>query len=153
MATYKSLMGDEEKASDGVIALFKARKDSQDAFTTKMASKSANWDSETIWRDLGGARKEDAYEMRLTALTNPYKYAALRAQALESIKDAVKIAYQTAFGNLIQAGASKEYAQDHARKAAKLVMDSQEAQMRIRFPDEDTKVYTNKAARNADAFV
>jgi hypothetical protein len=137
---YEALYEDGS-STEGIVlvALFAKRKRSREAYDGKMKTKLDGMSTEMIWRELP----------RLTALTNPYKYAAMRAQALETIKEAVKGAYRAAFSNLIEAGASKEYAQDHARKAA----DSQEAQMRIRFPDEDTKVYTNKAARNADAFV
>jgi len=123
----------------------------RDAANKTLATTSA--DDSSIWRDLGGAREQDAYEMRLLSLTDPYTYTDLRNKALKAVKLASEESYKAAYKQQLTAGASKSHAKDFALKAGMATKNLQMEAMRLRFPDEDTKTYINKAYKDAKAFV
>jgi hypothetical protein len=75
----------------------------RDAANTELATKS---DESSIWRDLGGAREQDAYDMRLLSLTDPYTYTNMRNNALKAVKDASEESYKAAYLQQLTAGAS-----------------------------------------------
>jgi hypothetical protein len=151
MPPKKQVEGDQEGAASLFAVQVKQKSDAWRATADQKLKDKGGGDA--IWRSLGGARKQDAFDMKLIALTDPESYSRMRSEAMKSVKEATEKSYVTSYLNLMEAGASVEYAKEHAKKAAKITMDAQEAQMKIRFPDEDTKVYTNKAARDAAAFV
>ena len=106
-----------------------------------------------IWREVGGMRERDAYNMKLLSLTDPYAYTVERNKAMAIVQTETENAYKAAYKQQIKAGASKSKAKEFAMKSAMSTKNLQTEAMKIRFPDEDTKTYINKAYKEAKAFV
>jgi hypothetical protein len=107
----------------------------------------------SVWQEVGGAREEDADELKLLALTSPLHYSQLRNNALAEVRVATIQAYHSAFKQQLKARVPEKQAKAEALKVANATKKFQMDTMKLRFPDEDTKVYINKAARQAQAFV
>ena len=137
--------------SNNVLSLFRMRLEAQDVTNGELADRSV--DKTVIWRDLGGMREENAYNMRLLSLTDPYEYTRRRNEAMAAVKDASEKSYIAAYGQQINAGASKSHAREFALKAGMATKNLQMEAMKVQFPDEDTKTYINKAYKDAKAFV
>jgi hypothetical protein len=110
-------------------------------------------DTDSIWREVGGERESEAYRMKLLSLTNPYQYTLERNEAMAIVKRETENAYKAAYAQQINGGASKSHAKEFAMKSAMSTKKLQTEAMKMRFPDEDTKTYINKAYKDANAFV
>jgi hypothetical protein len=106
-----------------------------------------------VWRDVGGYREQDQFNMRLLALTKPSEYAGLKANAITGVKEATENSYSVALKQHLAAGVSMDDAKSAAKKAAFATKDLQMKAMKMRFPDADSQVYQAKTVRDASAFV
>ena len=131
-------------------AIFKSVKDSTDVAVKMGDNQIVNTD---VWRDVGGVREQDQFNMRLLALTKPAEYAALKAQALEGVRKATESSYEVSLKQHLAAGVSLDDAKKAARNAAIATKDLQTKAMKLRFPDQDSAVYTQQTVRDAKAFV
>ena len=92
-------------------SLFKNLKASNDISVKLADSKLEETD---VWRDVGGYREQDQFNMRLLALTKPAEYAEMKAEAIRGVKDATENSYSVALKQHLAAGISME----DAKKAA-----------------------------------
>jgi hypothetical protein len=106
-----------------------------------------------VWRDVGGVREQDKFNMRLLALTKPDEYAALKAGAIEGVKKATENAYSVALKQHLAAGVSMDDAKKAAKNAALSTKDLQMKAMKMRYPDADSAVYQQQTVRDTKAFV
>ena len=130
--------------------IFKAVKDGNESAIQLADDKLADTD---VWRDVGGYREQDQFNMRLLALTKPDEYAALKAGAIEGVKKATENSYSVALKQHLAAGVSMDDAKSAAKKAALATKELQMKAMKMRFPDADSQVYQAKTVRDASAFV
>jgi len=131
-------------------SLFKNLKASNDISVKLADSKLEETD---VWRDVGGYREQDQFNMRLLALTKPAEYAEMKAEAIRGVKDATENSYSVALKQHLAAGISMEDAKKAAKSAAMSTKDLQMKSMKMRFPDSDAAVYKQQTVRDAKAFV
>ncbi len=89
------------------------------------------------WQDLGGSRESEQFNMRIIALSDPQHYAALRADAMNEVKDATEKAFMTAYKQFLEAGFSREEAKQMAIRAAGVKKSVQEQAMSKKFGSND----------------
>jgi len=106
-----------------------------------------------VWRDCGGYREQDQFNMRLLALTKPSEYAGMKAHAITAVKEATENSYGVALKQHLAAGVSMDDAKKAAKNAAMSTKDLQMKAMKMRFPDADSAVYQQQTVRDAKAFV
>ena len=112
-------------------AIFKTVKDSTDVAVKMGDNQIADTD---VWRDVGGVREQDQFNMRLLALTKPAEYAGLKAQALEGVKSATESSYEVSLKQHLAAGVSL----DDAKKAiTKSILKAQDCETMIAFSISD----------------
>lgn len=89
------------------------------------------------WQDLGGSRESEQFNMRIIALSDPERYAALRTDAMNEVKDATEKAFITAYKQFLEAGFSREEAKQMAIRAAGVTKSVQEQAMSKKFGSND----------------
>ena len=130
--------------------IFKAVKAGNESAIQLADDKLADTD---VWRDVGGYREQDQFNMRLLALTKPDEYAALKAGAIAGVKQATENSYSVALKQHLAAGVSMDDAKKAAKNAALATKDLQMKAMKMRYPDADSAVYQQQTVRDAKAFV
>ena len=130
--------------------IFKAVKAGNESAVQLADDKLADTD---VWRDVGGYREQDQFNMRLLALTKPDEYAALKAGAIKGVKEATENSYSVALKQHLAAGVSMDDAKSAAKKAALATKELQMKAMKMRYPDADSAVYQQQTVRDAKAFV
>jgi hypothetical protein len=100
-------------------------------------SLAGDYTSHDAWQDLGGSRESEQFNMRIIALSDPEKYAALRAVAMNEVKDATEKAFMTAYKQFLEAGFSREEAKQMAIRAAGVTKSVQEQAMSKKFGSND----------------
>ena len=137
--------GDEAEPSNTASGLFAAGRSSR----SRLAASSRFGDSELqkalggdytptdAWQDLGGSRESEQFNMRIIALSDPERYADLRAVAMNEVKDATEKAFMTAYKQFLEAGFSREEAKQMAIRAAGVTKSVQEQAMSKKFGSND----------------
>jgi hypothetical protein len=113
----------------------------------------AKLEDSDVWRDVGGYREQDQFNMRLLALTKPAEYAGLKAGALKSVKESTEQSYATSLKQHLAAGVSMDDSKKAAKNTAFATKELQMKAMKMRFPDSDSQVYQAKTVKDAAAFV
>ena len=96
-----------------------------------------DYSSHDAWQDLGGSLESEQFNMRIIALSDPQQYAALRAVAMNEVKDATEKAFMTAYKQFLEAGFSREEAKHMAIRAAGVTKSVQEQAMSKKFGSND----------------
>ena len=109
--------------------------------------------NDEVMRETGFLREQDAFDLRMQALTDPSAYNNVRKQALDSVGETVKKSYAQTYQLFRESGESHEKAKSAAKSAGMQAKALGMKQFHVRFPDSDVQVYKAKTVKNADAFV
>ena len=137
--------GDEaEPEQNGASSLFVSGKGARGFAASSILDSSqlqkalgGDYSSHDAWQDLGGSRESEQFNMRIIALSDPQKYSALRAVAMNEVKDATEKAFMTAYKQFLEAGFSREEAKQMAIRAAGVTKSVQEQAMSKKFGSND----------------
>ena len=136
--------GDEPEPTNGASSMFAAGRASRSLAASSRLDESqltkalaGNYTPHDAWQDLGGSRESEQFNMRIIALSDPEKYATLRADAMNEVKDATEKAFMTAYKQFLEAGFSREEAKQMAIRAAGVTKSVQEQAMSKKFGSND----------------
>ena len=105
------------------------------------------------WQELGGAREQQCFDMKMLALTDPAKYATARSAALAIVKTATEVAFNTAYRQFHEAGYSREESKTMALRAASVTKGVQEQAMAKKFGGNDSLFMGASAREHAPTHV
>ena len=113
----------------------------------------AGYSAGDAWQELGGAREQQTFDMKMLALTDPAKYATARSAALGTVKAATEVAFNTAYRQFHEAGYSREESKTMALRAASITKGVQEAAMAKKFGGNDSLFMGASAREHAPTHV
>ena len=105
------------------------------------------------WQELGGAREQQCFDMKMLALTDPAKYATARSAALAIVKTATEVAFNTAYRQFHEAGYSREESKTMALRAASVTKGVQEQAMAKKFGGNDSLFMGASAREHAPTHI
>ena len=142
--TDKKGSGDEDSEHTGAKSMFTGSRSARGFASSSILDSSqlqkalgGDYSSHDAWQDLGGSRESEQFNMRIIALSDPQQYAALRAVAMDEVKDATEKAFMTAYKQFLEAGFSREEAKHMAIRAAGVTKSVQEQAMSKKFGSND----------------
>ena len=109
--------------------------------------------NDEVMRETGFLREQDAFDLRMQALTDPNAYNNVRAAALKSVGETVQKSYAQTYQLYRESGESHEKAKAAAKSAGMQAKSLGMKQFHVRFPDSDVQVYKAKTVKDASAFV
>jgi hypothetical protein len=86
------------------------------------------------WTSSGGLLKENQYAMKSLMVTDPVRYASMRMDGLEPVKEAVNKAKATTMRDYIDAGYTLEEAEKYGKQAADSALDLGMRPFEAKFP-------------------
>ena len=113
----------------------------------------ADYTSNDAWEELGGAREQATFDMKMLALTDPAAYANARSTALGVVKTATAAAYENAYKQFHEAGYSREESKSMALRAASVTKGVQEQAMAKKFGGNDSLFMGASAREHAPTHV
>ena len=113
----------------------------------------AGYSAGDAWQELGGAREQQTFDMKMLALTDPAAYATARSAALATVKAATETAFNAAYKQFHEAGYSREESKTMALRAASVTKGVQEAAMAKKFGGNDSLFMGASARQSAPTHI